>query len=183
MLNGCLLNDVIIGHMLLGMTYLYSNILLHWVCTVVFNKFVRSVTLVLKPGIEIERWRVESGWLYRKFRDAKSWFEACAVVNDWGNKKKLIRLPTLLAWAILDSLPDASTGTYAHLKEVLLSRLRPDTEEDRQRACDELGQRKLHENQERVDELARDIKKLFDMAHQKPIVRWNCISLRTTRQA
>ena len=35
------------------------------------------------------------------------------------------------AWAIFDSLPDASTDTYAHLKEALLSRLSPDTEEDR----------------------------------------------------
>ena len=68
-------------------------------------------------------------------------------------------LPTLLksqTWAIFDALPDASTDTYAHLKEVLLTRLNPDTEEDRQSAHDELGWRKLCENQESVDELAID---------------------------
>ena len=78
-------------------------------------------------------------------RDARSWFkrfEVCAVANEWDDEKKLKRLPTLLkgrAWAIFDSLPDASTDTYTHLKEALLSRLSPDTEEDRQSARDELG--------------------------------------------
>ena len=87
--------------------------------------------------------------------------------NEWDDEKKLKRLPKLLksrAWAIFDSLPDASTDTYAHLKEALLSRLSSHTEEDRQSARDELGTRKFHENQESVDELARDIEKLFDSA-------------------
>ena len=35
-------------------------------------------------------------------------------------------------------------------------------EEDRQSSRDKLGRRKLHENQESIDELARDIEKLFD---------------------
>jgi len=93
-------------------------------------------------------------------RDAKSWlkrFEVCAVVNDWGNKKKLKRSPTLLkrrSRAILDYLPDASADISAHLKEALLSRLSPDTEEDRQSTRDELGWKRLLENQESVDELA-----------------------------
>ena len=103
-------------------------------------------------------------------RDARSWFKrfkVCAVANEWNDEKKLKRLPTLLkgrAWAIFDSLPDTCTDTYAHLKEALLSRLSPDTEEDRQSARDELGRRKLRENQESIDELARDIEKLFDSA-------------------
>ena len=85
------------------------------------------------------------------------------MANEWDDEKKLKRLPTLLkgrAWAIFDSLPD----TYAHLKEALLSRLSPNTEEDRQSARDELGRRKLRENQESIDELARNIEKLFDSA-------------------
>ena len=68
--------------------------------------------------------------------DAKSWFkrfEVCATANEWNNdEKKLKRLPTLLrgrAWAIYDALPDASTETYEHLKEALLSSLSLDTEE------------------------------------------------------
>jgi len=103
-------------------------------------------------------------------RDAKSWFkrfEVCAVANEWDDDKKLKRLPTLLkgrAWAIFDSLPDTSTDTYAHLKEALLSKLSPDTEEDRQCARDELGRRKLREGQESVDELAKDLEKLLDVA-------------------
>ena len=78
-------------------------------------------------------------------RDTRSWFKRfkiCAVANEWNDEKKLKRLPTLLkgwAWAIFDSLPDASTDTYAHQKEALLSRLNPDTEEDRQSTRDELG--------------------------------------------
>jgi len=84
-----------------------------------------------------------------------------------GRYKKLKRLPTLLkgrVCAIFDSLPDTSTNTYTHLKEALLSRLSPDTEEDRQSTRDELGQRKLHENQESIDELAKDLEKLLDVA-------------------
>ena len=85
------------------------------------------------------------------------------MANEWDDEKKLKRLPTLLkgrAWAIFDSLPD----TYVHLKEALLSRLSPNTEKDRQSARDELGRRKLRENQESIDELARNIEKLFDSA-------------------
>ena len=102
--------------------------------------------------------------------DAKSWFkrfEVCAVANEWDDEKKLKRLPTLLrgrAWAIFDALPDTSTDTYEHLKAALMSGLSPDTEEDRQSARESLGRRKLRENQESVDELARDIEKLLDKA-------------------
>ena len=63
-----------------------------------------------------------------------------------------------------DSLPDTSTNTYARLKEALLNRLSPDTEEDRQSARYELGRRKLRESQESINELARDIEKLLDTA-------------------
>ena len=100
--------------------------------------------------------------------DAKSWFktfEVCAAANEWDNGKKLKCLPTLLrgrAWAIFDALPDTSTDTYEHLKEALLSGLSPDTEEDRQSAHESLSRRKLRENQESVDELARDLERLLD---------------------
>jgi len=100
-------------------------------------------------------------------RDAKSWFkrfEICAVANGWNDEKKLRRLLTLLkdqAWAIFDSLPDEST---AHMKEALLSRRSPDTEEDRQSASDKLGQQKLRENKKSIDKLARDIEKLLESA-------------------
>lgn len=102
--------------------------------------------------------------------DAKSWFkrfEVCAAANEWDDGKKLLRLPTLLrgrAWAIFDALPDADTGTYAHLKAALLSRLSPDTDEDRLSARDALARRRLREDRESVDELARDIEKLLDKA-------------------
>ena len=100
--------------------------------------------------------------------DAKSWFkrfEVCAAANEWNDEKRLKRLPTLLrgrAWAIFDALPDASTDTYGHLKAALLKGLSPDTEEDRTSAREELSRRKLRENQESVDELARDIERLLD---------------------
>ena len=102
--------------------------------------------------------------------DAKSWFkrfEVCAATNEWDNGKKLKCLSTLLrgrAWAIFDALPDMSTDTYKHLKEALLSELSPDTEEDRQSARESLSRRKLRENQESVDELARDLERLLDKA-------------------
>ena len=69
--------------------------------------------------------------------DAKSWFkryEVCAIANGWNDQKKLLRLPTLLkgrSWAVYDSLSDADTDTYEHLKVAILKRLCPDTEEDR----------------------------------------------------
>ena len=68
--------------------------------------------------------------------DAKSWFKmfkVCAVASEWDNDKKLKCLPTLLkgrAWTIFDTLLDTSADTYEHLKEVLLSGLSPNTEED-----------------------------------------------------
>ena len=45
-----------------------------------------------------------------------------------------------------------------------MSSLSPDTEEDRLSAHEELSQRKLREGQESINELARDIKRLFDKA-------------------
>ena len=68
------------------------------------------------------------------------------------------------AWAIFDALPDTSTDTYEHLKEALLSELSPDTEENRQSAHESLSRRKLRENQESIDELARDLERLLDKA-------------------
>ena len=76
--------------------------------------------------------------------DAKSWFkrfEVCAAANEWPDAKKLLRVPTLLkgrAWAIFESLSEAETDTYAHLKTALLARLSPDTAEERLVAREEL---------------------------------------------
>ena len=59
--------------------------------------------------------------------DAKSWFkrfEVCAAANEWNDAKKLLRVPTLLkgrAWAVFESLSDAETDTYEHLKTALLA--------------------------------------------------------------
>ena len=102
--------------------------------------------------------------------DARSWFkrfEVCAAANSWDDAKKLLRLPTLLkgrAWAIFDSLGEDSTDTYAHLKNALLQRLNPDTEEDRLAARELLSKRKLQEGRESIDEVARDLEKLLDKA-------------------
>ena len=102
--------------------------------------------------------------------DAKSWFkrfEVCAAANDWNAAKKLLRVPTLLkgrAWAIFDSLTEAETDSYDHLKSTMLAQLAPDSDEERMRARDELSQRRYREGLESVDELARDIEKLLDRA-------------------
>ena len=68
----------------------------------------------------------------------------CAVANGWDAAKKLIRLPTLLrgrAWAIFDSLTEAEMDLYDHLKAAILSRMCPDTEEDKIVARECLSQR------------------------------------------
>ncbi|XP_065903800.1 retroviral-like aspartic protease 1 [Dysidea avara] len=100
----------------------------------------------------------------------KSWFkrfEVCAAANDWNAAKKLLRVPTLLkgrAWAVFDSLTEAETDSYDHLKSAVLAQLAPDSDEERMRARDELSQRRYREGLESVDELARDIEKLLDRA-------------------
>ena len=102
--------------------------------------------------------------------DAKSWFkrfEVCAVANEWNDAKKLLRVPTLLkgrAWAVFESLSDAETDTYEHLKTALLSRLSPDTAEERLIAREELNRRKFVEGRESIDEMARGIERLLDRA-------------------
>ena len=102
--------------------------------------------------------------------DARSWFrrfEVCAAANEWGDEKKLRRVPTLLkgrAWAVYDALTDAETDTYDHLKAALLEQLSPDTDEERLRARDELAHRRLREDAESVDELARDLERLLEKA-------------------
>jgi len=102
--------------------------------------------------------------------DARSWFkryEVCVAANGWNDQKKLLRLPTLLkgrAWAIYDSLGDDQTDTYQNLKAAILARLCPDTEEDRMVSREKLSRRQLRDN-ESVDELGRDIEKLFDRAY------------------
>ena len=50
------------------------------------------------------------------------------------------------------------------MNEALLSRLSPDTDEDRVCAREQLAQRKLHGDRESVDELARDLERLLDKA-------------------
>ena len=102
--------------------------------------------------------------------DARSWFkrfEVCAAANEWGDEKKLRRVPTLLkgrAWAVYEALTDAETDTYAHLKAALLEQLSPDTDEERLRARDELARRRFKEDLESVDELVRDLERLLEKA-------------------
>ena len=53
---------------------------------------------------------------------ASSWFkksEVCSAANGWDGVKKLLNFPTLLrghAWAVFDSLGEADTDSYDHLK-------------------------------------------------------------------
>ena len=102
--------------------------------------------------------------------DARSWFkrfEVCAAANEWGAEKKLTRVPTLLkgrAWAVYEALTEEETDTYAHLKAALLAQLSPDMDEERLRARDELARRRLREDVESIDELARDLEKLLERA-------------------
>ena len=97
--------------------------------------------------------------------DAKSWFkrfEVCSAANEWNDAKKLLSTATLLkgwAWAVFESLSDAETNTYEHLKTALLARLSPDTAEERLLAREEL---KFVEGS--IDELAHCIVRLVDKA-------------------
>ena len=102
--------------------------------------------------------------------DSRSWFkrfEVCAAANGWDEAKKLLRLPTLLrgrAWAVFDSLGEADTDSYEHLKAALLRRLSPDTEEDRLAARERLSVRRFRDGAESIDELARKLERLLDRA-------------------
>ena len=78
---------------------------------------------------------------------------------------QLLRLPMLQrgkARAIFDSLREAETDTYEHLKAAILSRLCPDTKEDKIISRECLSRRQLRDG-ESVDELARDLEKLLDL--------------------
>ena len=102
--------------------------------------------------------------------DAKSWlkrFEVCTAENEWDDAKKLLRAPTLLKgrpWAVYESLSEAETDTYAHLKTKMLARLSPDTAEERLIARKELSRKKFVERRESIDELACCIERLVDKA-------------------
>jgi len=61
----------------------------------------------------------------------------------------LLRLPMLLrdrAWAMFDSLTEEETNPYDHLKTAILSRMCPDTEEDKIVTRESPSQRQLHED-------------------------------------
>ena len=100
--------------------------------------------------------------------NAKSWFrrfDVCAAANEWDAAKKLVRLPTLLrgrTWAIYESLGETDNASYEALKKAIISRLNPDTDEDRLAAREQLTHRRLREGIESLDELARDIETLLD---------------------
>ena len=102
--------------------------------------------------------------------NARSWFkhfEACCTANGWNAAKRLVSLPTLFkgrAWAIYEALKEEETDTYDHLKEALLTRLSPDTNEDRICGSEQLSRRKLQGDRESVDELAHDLEHLLDKA-------------------
>ena len=99
--------------------------------------------------------------------DAKAWFrrfDVCAAANEWNAAKKLVRLPTLLrgrAWAIYESLGENDNESYNALKGAIISRLNPDTDEDRLAAREQLTRRHFREGGESIDEFARDIEKLL----------------------
>ena len=82
------------------------------------------------------------------------------------------------AWAMYDVLPDLETNTYAHLKQALLSRLSPDTDEDWLSVREALSQRRLRQDRESIDELARDLKGLLDKASTKLPVQMRDTELR-----
>ena len=76
--------------------------------------------------------------------DAKSWFRrfnVCTAANEWNAAKKLVRLPTLLrgrAWTIYESSGETENESYNALKGAIISRLNPDTDEDRLAAREQL---------------------------------------------
>ena len=76
-----------------------------------------------------------------------------------------MRLPTLLrgrAWAIYESLGENDNESYNALKGTIISRLNPDTDEDRLAAREKLIRRRFREGGESIDELTRDIEKLLN---------------------
>ena len=92
--------------------------------------------------------------------------QTIAAANEWNAAKKLVRLPTLLrrqAWAIYESLGENDNESYT-LKGTIISRLNPDTDEDRLAAREQLTRRHFREGGESIDELARDIEKLLDQS-------------------
>ena len=100
--------------------------------------------------------------------DAKSWFrrfDVWAAANECNTAKKLVRLPTLLrgrSWGIYESLGEADNESYDALKGAIISRLNPDTDEDRLAAREQLTRRRYREGSESIDELAQDIEKLLN---------------------
>ena len=102
--------------------------------------------------------------------NAKSWFKQLKLrcpANGWDKEKQLLHLPTLLkghAWTIFEVLDEEHTGSYANLKRTLLNKLCPDTDKDRIRAHEQLSQRRLHNERETMNKLARDLKGLLDKA-------------------
>ena len=61
------------------------------------------------------------------------------------------------AWAIYESLGETDNASYDALKKAIISRLNPDTDEDRLAARKQLTHRRLLEGIESLDELVRDI--------------------------
>jgi len=89
------------------------------------------------------------------------------AANDWDDEKKLRHVPVLLkgrVWAVYDALMDTETDTYAHLKVAILGQLSLDTDEEKPKAQDELVHRQFREDVESVNELARDLERLFEKA-------------------
>ena len=55
------------------------------------------------------------------------------MANGWNEAKQLLRLPMLLkghAWAIFEALGEEHMGSHTNLKEALLTKLCPDSDED-----------------------------------------------------
>ena len=61
-----------------------------------------------------------------------------------------------------ESLREDDNASYDALKNAMISRLNPDTDEDRLAAHEQLTGRRFRERGESIDELAQDIEKLLD---------------------
>jgi len=76
---------------------------------------------------------------------------------------KTVDTPQGQIWAIFDSVTKEETNSYDHLKTATLSKMCPDTKEDKIVAHEWLSQRKLCKG-ESVDELTRNLEKFLDFA-------------------
>ena len=81
--------------------------------------------------------------------------------------KKLLGVPTVLkgrACAVSESLSDAQTDTYEHVKTALLARFSLHTAEVRLLIREELNRRKFVESRQSIEQMVRFIERLLNKA-------------------